>query len=411
MSYDVRVTTEAEWRAAADTMRAALLFPPSSDTDWEKPTAAESWNDGLSVSAWDAARCVGHAGAFDFDMMVPGGARLAMAGVTRIGVLSTHRRQGLLTAMMHRLLRESVARGRTIATLRASEGMIYHRFGFQVGGETQQVEIDRRRGARVAAPVAEGTLRILARDEIVATIAALHPRIGFDRPGAINRVNWMLRRSLERALAADQAGHVVVHTTPDGVDDGYVRYTLSWPEVFGEHHGGVCEVGDVWAATPAVELALWKHVLEIDLLETVRAWERPIDDPLRFALADQRHYVVKARSDEQWVRLLDVDAALRARTYNAAHGAVTVAIGDPLLAGNDGVWRVSADGAERLDHAPADGADLVTTINGISGAYLGGPTWHELWAAGVVEEHRLGAIGVADLLFAARPQPRCGTFF
>lgn len=412
MTYEVRHTAEHEWRAAADTMRAALLFPPSTDADWERPNIADSWRDGMSLSAWDGAHCIGHAGALDFEMMVPGGARVPMAGVTRVGVRSTHRRQGVLTAMMERLLRESAERGQVLATLRASEGVIYQRFGFQVGGEVNDIEIDRRGGrGRLVAPVAAGTMRVLSREETFDTVAALHPRVGFDRPGTVNRKEWALRRYLIDALAPDKGTYVAVHSGPDGTDDGYVVHSLDWPHTFASHPGGTCVVTDLWAATPAIELALWKYVLEIDLLDTVRAEERPVDDPLRFALADQRHYLVKARADEQWVRLLDVDAALRARSYNAAQGAVTIAVTDPLFPANDGTWRVTAEGAIRVAAPAGATADLATAINGISAAYLGGVTWGELQAAGVVHEHMKGAVATADVLFAARPMPRCGSFF
>lgn len=416
MTYEVRHTTEAEWRIVADTMRLALLAAPSTDADWEKPAAAESWRDGLSLSAWasgdDGERCIGHAGAFDMQMLLPGGAVVPMAGVTRVGVLPTHRRQGVLTNLMQRLLRESLAAGRPIATLRASEAVIYGRFGFQVAGEVNDIDIGS--GARIAAPVAEGTLRILGRDETLETVFAIHALVGFDRPGTLSRTRWSLTRSLEAALAPDKAAYVVVHTSPDGVDDGYACYQLDWPEGHGTHMGGKCRVEDIWGASPSVELALWNYLLEIDLIDSVRAYDRPIDDPLRFALHDQRHYVVKGRRDEVWLRLLDVDAALKARTYNPAREAVTIAVSDPLFATNEGVWRVTAEGAERVAERVADRfgpADLATTINGLSGAYLGGTSWHELTVAGVVTASNDAAVRAADLLFASRPLPRCGSFF
>lgn len=412
MNYQVRRTTEAEWRVVADTMRLALLAAPSTDADWEKPAAAESWRAGLSLSAWVAAgdgeRCIGHAGAFDMQMLLPGGAVVPMAGVTRVGVLSTHRRQGVLTTLMQQLLRDSLAAGRPIATLRASEAVIYGRFGFQVAGEVNDIDIGA--GARVAAPVADGTLRILRREETLEAVFAIHARVGLDRPGTVNRTRWSLTRSLEAALAPDKAAYVVVHTSPAGIDDGYACYQLDWPPGHGTHTGGKCRVEDIWGASPSVELALWKYLLEIDLIESVRAFDRPIDDPLRFALHDQRRYAVKGRRDEQWLRLLDVDAALTARTYNPTPEVVTIAVSDPLFAANEGVWRVSADGAERV--ADRSGrADLVTTINGLSGAYLGGTSWHELTVAGVVTADDAAAIRAADLLFASRPLPRCGSFF
>lgn len=410
MPIDVRPTAESEWRAAADTMRAALLFNPSKDDEWTKPAVLEGWRDALSVSAWDGDECVGHAGAFQFDMAVPGGATLPMAGVTRIGVRSTHRRQRVLTRMMRLLLQQAVDAGKPVASLRASESVIYSRYGFQVAAETYDVEIDLRRGTRVVAPVAAGSYRMLSRADTLATVTEVHDRIGFDRPGAISRAAWSHERNLEAALGNEKATYVVVHTSPDGVDDGYVRYTLDWPEIFGEHTGGTCQVGDIWAASPGVELALWKFVFEIDLLHSVRAFDRPVDDPLRFAITNQRHYMTKSRTDEQWMRLLDVDVALRARTYNAGREAVTISVSDPLFPTNDGVWRISAEGAERVAHTPGD-ADLVTTINGISGAYLGGTTWRELVVAGVVTASTEAAVVAADVLFASRPAPRCGTFF
>jgi len=412
MSIEFRRTQPDERRAAADVFRTALLFPPSSDEDWAKPHLVASWEGFLSTSAWDGTQCVGHAGAFPFVTAVPGGARLATAGVSRVGVRQTHTRRGVLTTAMHQLLRDAADAGMVLASLRASEAVIYERFGFAVAGEVWDVEIDRRAGARVVVPVATGSIRILDRAETLATIAELHERVGFDRPGAIARPMWMHERYLEDALGMKKAAYVIVHTNTEGVDDGWAQYTLEWLESSVEHLGGKCAVGDVWGATPAVELALWKFILELDLVDVVHAGERPLDDAVRFGLRNQRHYLSKKRHDEQWLRLLDVDAALSARRYNSARATVTVtvAITDPLFPANCDTWEVSPAGSRRSG-ASAEKADLVTTINGVSAAYLGGTSWHDLWVGGVVQQQRTGALAEADLLFASRPLPRCGTFF
>lgn len=410
MTIEFRRTQPDERRAAADVFRTALLFPPSSDDDWNKPHLVASWANVLSVSAWDGTQCVGHACAFPLVTAVPGGAQLSTAGVSRVGVRQTHTRRGVLTTSMQQLLGDAVAGGMVLASLRASEAVIYERFGFAVAGEAWEIEIDRRGGARVVVPVAEGTIRILDRDNTLATIAALHQRIGFDRPGAIGRPMWMHERYLEDALGTDKAAYVIVHTNTDGVDDGWAQYTLEWLESSVEHLGGKCSVADLWATSPAVELALWKFILELDLVDVVTASERPSDDAVRFGLGNQRLYLSKLRHDEQWLRLLDVDAALTARTFNAATSKVTIAVTDPLFEANCGTWQVSAKGAQRSPLAP-DAADLVTTINGLSAAYLGGTAWHDLWVAGAVREQRAGAVATADLLFVSRPLPRCGSFF
>jgi len=107
--------------------------------------------------------------------------------------------------------------------------------------------------------------------------------------------------------------------------------------------------------------------------------------------------------------VLDVDAALTARSYGPAIGAVTIGITDPLIPENTGSWRVSAAGAERVaEDVPVD---LTTTSNGVSAAYLGGTAWYDLWVGGKVSVHARGALDLADQLFASKPLPRCGTFF
>jgi len=316
----------------------------------------------------------------------------------------------VLTTAMQQLLRDAADAGMALASLRASEAVIYERFGFAVAGEAWEVEIDRRAGARVTAPVAAGSIRILDRAETLTTIAELHERVGFDRPGAIGRPMWMHERYLEDALGMEKAAYVIVHTNDDGVDDGWAQYRLEWLESSVEHLGGKCTVDDVWGTTPGVELALWKFILELDLVDVVHASERPLDDAVRFGLRNQRHYLSKMRHDEQWLRLLDVDVALSARTYNSTHATVTVAITDPLFPANCGTWEVSSAGARRSG-VGAEKADLVTTINGVSAAYLGGTAWHDLCVGGVVQQQRPGALAEADLLFACHPLPRCGSFF
>ena len=411
MSIEIRLTQPDEWRTAAAAFRAALISPPQSDEDWATPDLPASWADSISVSAWDSERCVGHAAGFRLQSVVPGGAVVPMSGVTRVGVLQTYKRQGILSGMMQRLLSEARAEGAVLAGLRASEAVIYGRFGFAVAGDACDVQIDCRRGIRLTVPVAHGSIRFVARDEMLATVTAVHARVGLDRPGALVRPEWMHQRFLTDALGTEKAAFVIVHTDEHGVDDGWAMYTTQWNESFADPSGGdSCEVSDVWGATPQVELALWKFILGLDLIDTVRAEERPVDDAIRFALHNPRLYHAKLRWDEQWLRLLDVDAALAARTFNPSGGAVTITVTDPLFPDNDGTWRVSADGAVRVEVAAA-AVDLVTDIGGLSAAYLGGTGWYEVAIGGRVTEQTPGALATADALFASRPLPRCGSHF
>lgn len=400
---DVRATAPHERRAAADTMRHALLNGPAPDDLWAK--AEPGWQDQLSISAWQGDRCVGHAGAFRFRTVVPGGGRVATAGVTRVGVIPTATRQGLLTRMMQQLLVIAREDGQVLASLRASEAVIYRRFGFGIGADGVGVTIDVRR-ARPLAHRATGSVRLLDRSEILDVVMPLYERVA-TRPGVISRPHHLFTRYLEDALEGDKASFVVVHTSLDGVDDGFAHYSVGWSEESFQESYGTGEVHDVWGATPAVELALWDHLLGIDLVRTYTAEERPVDDVLRLAVRDPRAYRTNDRYDEQWIRLLDVEACLAARRYRPSR-AVTIAVVDPMFPDNTDTFEVGPTAVRRLG---ADRpAELTCAIDVLSSAYLGAVTWSELAAAGRVAGES-AAVGAADDLFAHRPGAFCGSFF
>ncbi len=397
---DIRVTKPDEYRLAGDTMRAALLTQPASDSDWEK--SAPSWPDQMSYTAWDGDRCVGHVAAFRFDTIVPGGRRVPTAGVTRVGVLPTHTRRSLLTKLMSELLTAARAEGRPLASLRASETTIYPRFGFGVAADSSSVRLNTR-SARPIRGAATGSVRLLSRDVIMSVIPALYERVA-TTPGVISRADHFHRRYLDEALGTDKAGFVVVHSADDGIDDGFAHYTVKWAEPGDSTGNG--EVHDLWGASPAVELALWDYLVNIDLVRSYEMDARPIDDPLRHAVADRRAYQVTDRYDEQWVRLLDVQQCLAARSYRSSQ-QVAIAVRDPLFADNDAVYTISAAGVRR-DAGGA--ADLSADVDALAAAYMGAVSWNELAAAGRITGSA-DAVARADDLFAYRPLAWCGSFF
>ena len=61
-------------------------------------------------------------------MTTPGG--LKTGGLTVVGVLPTHRRNGILTKMMRKHLENVCADGQAISALWASEAPIYGRYGY-----------------------------------------------------------------------------------------------------------------------------------------------------------------------------------------------------------------------------------------------------------------------------------------
>jgi predicted acetyltransferase len=404
MTLEFRATRPEERRAAAEAMVAALLSPPPTDEQWER--GAPSWDEMTSYSAWDGDRCVGHAGQFVVDTVIPGGARLTTGAVSRVGVLGTYRRRGVASALMRELIADSDRNGYPLMSLRASEATIYERFGFGMAGEYAAVTIDPRRASPIRGASPNGSFRFLRRDEIVDVVAPLYERVGMGRVGAITRTPSTTSRYFREATEGTKAAFVVVHSDDDGVDDGFVHYDTAWDEDHADGPRGKGEVYDLFGATPAVELALWQYVCDVDLVTTWRANERPVDDLLRWAARDARGYRVRSVDDEQWVRLVDVEVALSSRTYRAATGCVRIAVTDPLVPRNDATWEIDADGVRRTDTAP----DISTDISGISAAYLGGTSWSAIAATGRATG-ATPAIAIADTLFGITPLPFCGSFF
>jgi predicted acetyltransferase len=402
MDAVVRPAEPRELRDVADAMRVALLTSRVDDEEWERWKLG--WETGhLAIGAWDGDQCVGHAGAFHFDTLVPGGAWLPTAGVTRVGVLPTHARRGVLTRMMRRLLDDERADGKVLASLRASEAVIYSRFGFGVAGEAVSVVVHPQR-ARPVRGAAGGSFRILTPEQFQGVVPALYRGLAH-RVGAITRSEFIWNRVLKDATSGSKATFVVVHTSPDGTDDGYVHYSVQWDSTPMTERLGECELHELLGASPAVELALWGYLVNISLLRGISVENRPVDDLVRLAIPDMRAYDVRQRWDEQWIRLLDVQAALTARTYGAGE-PVTIAVVDPWYAGNCATFRVSAAGVTPTDER----AELHASIDSLSATYMGAVSWADLLAVGRITGNA-DAAARADTLFAHRPGTWSGTFF
>jgi predicted acetyltransferase len=404
----IRATAPDEWRSASAVVSTALMHAPADDEAWER--SQPSWVDSDSLSAWDGDRCVGHVAGYRFRTLVPGGAMLPTSGVTRVGVLPTHRRRGLGRRLLERLLVEARGRGQVLASLRASETPIYPRYGFGLAGEAAEATVD----PSAAVPIrgaAGGTMRLLAPDDILSTLPAVYARAA-TRPGVIDRPEWMWQRYVENAVKrGGEAEYVAVHSTVDGVDDGFVHYGVKWKEERYVVPQGEGEVYDLWGADPAVELALWDYICHVDLVRAWHAEERPVDEVVQLAVHDRRAYRLRYRWDEQWLRVLDVDAALTARSYGDAVGSVRLGVDDHLLPENRGTWEISPAGAKRTADAVADDADIAATVTELAAAYLGGTSWTALGAAARIDVPNASALAVADSLFAVPWAPFCCSGF
>ena len=192
------------------------------------------------------------------------------------------------------------------------------------------------------------------------------------------------------ALRAAVARRALLHRGPRGrrrtlpTRSPATRFDKHWPDGVA---ADVLRVLELQAVDDDAEAAMWSYLFGIDLVGTITAADRPVDDPLRWRLADPRRLRVRQLRDHLWVRVVDVAAALAARTYGADDALVLELI-DDFRPENSGCWLVDGgpDGATcaRTDRA----ADLALSAADLGALYLGGVPVSTLAAAGRVVRAR-----------------------
>src|SRR4051794_30227559 len=246
-----------------------------------------------SLALFDGDRIAATGGIYSLDMTVPGGAVVPTAGITWITVSPTHRRQGVLTAIMRRQLDEVHEAGREpVAALWAAEASIYGRFGYAPaswrGGWTGQTE---RMRLRRDVDTGSGRIRLVAVDEFRAAAVGIHEELRRVVPGNMARDDRWWDRAL-RDDKDDRQGHterfLVLYEEADGTVTGYASYRIksSWTD--GSEPNSTIRVGEVRARTTAGYAALWQFLLSHDLVRKLDAPMASADDPLRHMLADSR---------------------------------------------------------------------------------------------------------------------------
>ncbi len=398
------VTTE-EWPPFARALFDA--FAEEVPTGWEKAPAVAELDRSLSL--WDGDRVVATSGVYSKELTVPG-AVVPCAGVTWVTVSPTHRRRGVLTAMMRRQLEEVHEQQREpVAALWASEASIYGRFGYAPATLSGSLEgrVERLR-LRPDVDLGAGRVDLVPAEVFQTTAAALLERDRRSVPGTMARDERWWKRALsdepnEREGAS--ARRFALHTEPDGTVSGYATYRVKGKWTDSNETDGTLTVTDFRADRPAAHAALWRFLLSVDLVRTVSYPKSSPDDPLRFLVTDPRAVHLRP-IDALWVRLVDVDRALAARRYPTPIDLV-IEVRDAFCPWNDGRWRLSGHPAGgycgRTDADP----DLVIGIEALSAAYLGGVSLGSLHAAGRVTEISPGAVTLASTAFSWPVTPWC----
>ena len=368
------------------------------------------WRDSLefdrTLCAFVDGRIVSTAGADSFEMAVPGGA-VPTAGVTMVSVLPSHRRRGLLRAMMEHQLADVRERGEPLAALWASESLIYGRFGYGMAAANARWEIERAHAAIEHSTSPSGTVRLIGAEEAKKLIPATYEAVRKERPGMMSwpegRWEWMWYDPEHRRNGGSERRYAVYEEGGDPLGTAVYSSRSKWEDGFG---AGTVNVRFLMAESTEAYEALWTYLFGIDLIKNIEAELRPPDEPLEWMLADPRRLRIK-RSDGLWVRIVDVPGALSGRRY-AQEGRLVLEVRDNLSAGG----RFALEGGpEGSDCRPTkEDADLVLDIQALGAIYLGADHVRPLQQAGRIKGSRR-AVGLADGMFRGAVDPWCPMIF
>lgn len=364
--------------------------------------SAEYYRSGTPLCAAEGDEIVGTTVASNLEVGVPG-AVVPMAGITSVTVAPTHRRRGILTEMMRRQLHKVHQQGFALAGLWASESAIYGRFGYGMAVEQQEISIEKHRAMfnGVGLKLVQRTNLAFATANKVRNIG---PKLWREKmqttPGMVlrNRLDW--ERSYPNRADPNDSRNTFHVISRDGDNiTGFVSYHVSDSSDPDGLDYKKLTVQELVASRPDAEAALWRFVLDVDLVHEVTHGGHPARSNLWHLFKDPR-CMRQVPYDGLWLRILDVPSALCERTYDIS-GSVTIEVADDFGGWGRGRYAldVADDGSAKCQ--PTDQqSDIIMPIETLGAIYLGAHGLSTLAAAGRCTESTQGAVDKVDAMFA-----------
>lgn len=348
--------------------------------------------------------------AFAGTLNIGAGTLVPVHQITSVTVSPTHRRRGLLRRMITADLAAARESGFAFAALTASEATIYGRFGF--GRATQRVRFTLKSEPAPALRVGpEGTVVAIDPAELRRIAPGIQAAEHRRTTGSIAASEFEVGQAAGQwedfdSLKPPSNLRAALHLDPEGTPDGFTSYTFSgWKDPV-----PCLKIGQMAAVTGAARRELIAYLGAHDLIEKISG-RGPLDDAFPSALQDARAYTVDTVGDHLWLRILDVQRALAARSYRS-DGAIRLGVHDHLgLA--DGTWDlVVAHGVGTASPAPQGALpEASLDIRDLASLFLGGFSATHLSDAGLLKTHAPDALACIQAMFGTTTIPYCQSDF
>jgi predicted acetyltransferase len=411
--------------ADADATRRWLLadargFHDATPSDESLAAQAKDVDGDRVTAVWDRSTAdpetpVATVRCWEMGLTVPGGDAIAAWAISSVTVSPTHRRRGIARALLTSELRTAKRRGLAMAMLTVSEATIYGRYGFGPSAHQAPYTVDTVR-ARWAGPTQAGRVQFVSPESLLRDGPAVFERARRRSPGEVDRREGWWKRALGLVPAepgpAKRSLRAVRYDDADGTGQGFALYTIvlengSFP--------GRLELADLVAATDDAYAALWRYLIEMDLVSEIRAPLRSVSEPVAWQLADRRTVRKTDERDHLWLRILDVPATLARRRYFAP-GEFVLEVADDLgFAGGEYLLAVGPDGRAAAHPltgpAPLPAARVALSVADLAALYLGGGSAVDLARAGRLVERTTDAAARLDSAFRSPHTPHLSTWF
>lgn len=403
---------EAWWQAVGQGFHEGLQQDQT--IEWTlKQSVADNWllrgcyDTDLPPQALSSIHPIGTFVSFEKTLNVGNDTLMPAHLVSQVTVRPTHRRKGILRQMMTDDLTWAHEQGAPLAALTATEATIYGRFGFGPASfcNTLRVDTSPRFGLRNPVP---GRVELTTQQMMSELAPQIYERCHQVTLGSVGREHFYAEESAGLFdLDTQKRNHKVrnaVHLAEDGTPDGFVSYIVESNE-----RPRSLKILDLCAVDGGAYLGLWDFLGSIDLVEAVTWNSAPVDDPLRWALVDQRSHRVESIDDRLWLRILDPVAALQGRTYACEDLDLVLAVTDPMGFAA-GTFAVEVRQRAATVTASDDPADVTLGVEELGSLFLGGVDPEVLAMSGRIQA---GPEAVASLraLFGGFRRPWCNTDF
>ena len=379
-------------------------------------TAGRRRNTGVwDESVVDSATPVATVAGWPCELTVPGHGAIGAWAISAVSVSPTHRRQGVAGALLEAELRTTKALGLPVAALTVTEATIYSRWGFAPAAMSADLTIDTTR-VTWTGPMVPGRVQFVEADRLLTEGAAIVERVRLQTPGQVSFSGVLWERLLGVGVGLEdqaKALRFVRYDDAAGEPQGFAVYKVLDNRTTSAR--AAVELEYLVAATDDAYAALWRFLIELDLVGEIRAPLRSTDEPVYWQVSDARAVQKHEERDHLWIRIVDVPATLTGRRYHAP-GHFVLDVSDPLgYAAGRFLFTVQADGtavvSELEGDIPGDADAVALSVNELGSLYLGGVSATTLHRAGRIQELTPGAAAVLDRTFRATTTPWLSIWF